>query len=146
MNSSSEGVGTPTPTEDQDRRRYLQGELDKVTPSVFTDRVKVKFAGEGASKWLNLTAAQYEAIKKIIVPEPESPVFYAPCIQGTIEAKGRKSEFMLPLDRDDVGFSQWGADNTVLWERVELLDELSKAAKEWALDNLRSDEEEDPDA
>ena len=145
MNSSSEGVGTPTPTEEEAARRYHQHELDRVAPDD-AGIIRVKFFGEKDSKHLNLTASQYEAIKKIIVPEPESPVSYDPCIQGTIDTGGRRSEFMLPLDRDDVGFSQWGADNETLWARVDLLDELSKAAKEWALDNLRSDEEEDHDA
>jgi hypothetical protein len=127
-------------SEAEAHRRYMQGELDKVTPSEYTGKVKVKFWGEGESHHLNITAAQFEAIKKIIAPEDPSPVSYDPCIQGTVEIEGRTSEFLILLDRDDVGFSQWGADNTVLWERVSLLDPLSVAAKEWALENLNREE------
>jgi hypothetical protein len=78
-----------------------------------------------------------------VEPPTPSPVSYDPCIQGTVEIEGRKSEFLILLDRDDVGFSQWGADNTVLWERVSLLDPLSVAAKEWALENLNREEDGD---
>jgi hypothetical protein len=77
-----------------------------------------------------------------VEPPTPSPVTYDPCITGTVDIEGRKSEFMFLLDRDDVGFSQWGADNTVLWDRVDLLDELSKTAKEWWLDN-KPEEDED---
>jgi hypothetical protein len=140
MTTKIEGVVPPTPFEREATRRYLQGEMDNVKPSEFDGKVKVKFTGEGESKHLNITAEQYEAIKKIIAPEDPSPVSYDPCIQGTVEIAGRKSEFLILLDRDDVGFSQWGADNTVLWARVDLLDEMSKAAKEWALDNLGREE------
>jgi hypothetical protein len=134
-----EGVEPPTPTEAEARRRYLQGELDNAGPDD-AGIIRVQFTG---TKHLNITAAQLEAIKKIIVPEDPSPVSYDPCIQGTVEIEGRTSEFLILLDRDDVGFSQWGADNTVLWERVSLLDPLSVAAKEWALENLNREEDGD---
>lgn len=139
MTTKIEGVEPPTPTEAEARRRYLQGELDNAGPDD-AGIIRVQFTG---TKHLNITAAQLEAIKKIIVPEPESPVSYDPCIQGTVEIEGRTSEFLILLDRDDVGFSQWGADNTVLWERVSLLDPLSVAAKEWALENLNREEDGD---
>ena len=132
-------------SEDEARRRYIKGELDKVD----TDHGQMKLKllnGTGESFWLNITASQREAIERILLPEPASPANHDPCITGVIEIEGRKSEFLIPLDRDDVGFSQWGADNPTLWERVDLLDEMSKTAKEWALDNLRSDDEENNDA
>lgn len=130
-------------SEAEARRRYLQGELDRVTPSPYDNIIRVKFFGEEDSKHLNITPEQYAAIKKIIVPEPESPVSYDPCITGTIDIEGRKSEFMLLLDRADVGYSQWGADNTVLWPRTDLLEGMSASAKEWWLDN--KPEEDDTD-
>lgn len=81
------------------------------------------------------------------VPEPESPVSHDPCVQGTIEIAGVKSEFLIPLADDSVRYSQWGADNLVLWPRVDLLDAMAGAGREWALDNIRGDEdEEDSDA
>lgn len=143
MNSRIEGVEPPTPTEAEARRRYIQGELDAVLPSTHDGKYKIKILGLGESKWLNITAEQYAAVSKIILPEPESPVSYSPCLQGKVLIDGAESEFMIPLDRDDVGFSQWGADNTVLWERVSLLDPLSVAAKEWALENLNREEDGD---
>ena len=131
MERKTEGVEAPTPWEREATRRYLQGEMDNVKPSEFDGKVKVKFTGDGESKHLNITAEQYEAIKKIIVPEQ---VTYDPCIQGTIDIEGSKSEFFIPFDRGDIGYSQWGADNTVLWPRVALLEGLATAAKEWWLD------------
>lgn len=136
MTSRTEGVERPTPTEKEARRRYIQGELDAVLPSTHDGKYKIKILGLGESKWLNITAAQYAAIGKIILPEPESPVSHAPCIQGTIEIGDATSEFLIPLANDSVGFSQWGAPNEVLWSRVALLDELSGPAREWASDNI----------
>jgi hypothetical protein len=72
----------------------------------------------------------------VSLPEPESPVSHAPCIQGVIDIAGLKSEFLIPLANDSVGFSQWGAGTPVLWTRVDLLDELSSKAREWADENL----------
>lgn len=63
-------------------------------------------------------------------------VSYAPCIQGTIEIGDRKSEFLLPLANDSVKYSQWGADNTVLWPRADLLEVMADAAAEWVSENL----------
>lgn len=131
MTDQTEGVERPTPSEAEARRRYIRGELDKVQPSGgYRNKLQIRNTTT-ASKWLNISAEQMAAIEKILLPEPPSPVSYNPCIQGTIDIEGRKSEFLLALGRDDVGFSQWGADNTVLWERVELLDNLSRTAKEW---------------
>lgn len=129
------GVEPPTPTEREATRRYLQGEMDNVKPSEFDGKVKVKFTGEGESKHLNITAEQYGAIKKIIVPEDPSPVSYAPCITGTIEIGDSTTGFMVPLGGDS-GWSNWGAANEVLATRVDLLDTLESAASEWASENL----------
>lgn len=143
MTDQNQGVETPTPTEREATRRYLQGELDNVKPSEFDGKVKVKFTGEGATKHLNITATQYEAIKKIIAPEPASPVSYNPCLQGKVLIDGAESDFLISLDNDSVGFSQWGAPNEVLWARVSLLDGLSGEAREWWAANKP---EEDDDA
>ena len=132
MERKTEGVGAPTPTEKEATRRYLQGELDNAGPDD-AGIIRVQFTG---TKHLNITAAQLEAIKKIIVPEPESPVSHDPCVQGVIEIGGRKSEFLLPLGRPDVKYSQWGADNTVLWPRADLLEVMADAAAEWVSENL----------
>lgn len=143
MISNHEGGRSTDPlTEAEATRRYLQGQLDKVQPSGgYRNKLQIR-STTANTNWLNITAEQLAAIEKILLPEPASPVSHAPCIQGVIEIEGRKSEFLLPLDRDDVGFSQWGADNTVLWARVDLLDELSKTAKEWAYNNLPSGTED----
>lgn len=98
---------------------------------------------EGYESEADKVYAAIKALEEGVEPPTPSPVSYDPCIQGTVEIEGRKSEFLFLLDRADVGFSQWGADNTVLWARVELLDEMSKAAKEWALDNLNREEDSD---
>lgn len=69
--------------------------------------------------------------------EPPTPkISFAPCIQGVIEIGADKSEFLLPLHREDVRYSQWGAYNPVLWPRVDLLEKLAAAAAEWADENL----------
>jgi hypothetical protein len=130
-------------SEDEDRRRYIQGELDAVLPSTHDGRFKIKILGLGESKWLNITADQYAAIGKIILPEAPSPVSYAPCITGHVEIEGAVSEFMIPLDNDSVGFSQWGAPNEVLWARVELLNNLSGPAREWWSENRPEDDGEE---
>jgi hypothetical protein len=79
----------------------------------------------------------------LIVADTEpSPVSYDPCITGKVEIGGQTSEFLLPLDNDSVRYSQWGADNTVLWPRTDLMDALAGAAREWALDNLRTEEDD----
>jgi len=122
-------------TDDEDNRRYIKGELDSVTPNSL-GRMQIKLVGDGATKWLSITPDQKAAIEKILLPEPESPVSHAPCIQGTIDIAGLKSEFLIPLANDSVGFSQWGAGTPVLWTRVDLLDELSGKAREWADENL----------
>lgn len=123
-------------SEAEARRRYIRGQLDKVRTTAEHYKIQLRNYEGDESFWLTITEAQRQAIEKILLPEPASPVSHAPCIQGTIEIGQRSSEFLIPLDRDDVGFSQWGADNTVLWARVDLLDEMSKTAKEWAIDNL----------
>jgi hypothetical protein len=144
MTTPTEGVERPTPSEAEARRRYLQGELDGVlTPP--DGIIRAKFLGFGESKYLNITLEQFEAIKKIIVPEPESPVSYSPCIMGTVDIEGAKSEFMVPFDNDSVKYSQWGADNTVLWPRVDLMDALADAAREWWLDNNPDTDAEEDD-
>ena len=142
MSEQTEGVERPTPTEAEARRRYIQGELDAVLPSTHDGKFKVKILGLGESKWLNITADQYDAVKKILLPEPESPVSYNPCIQGKVLIEGAESEFMILLDNDSVGFSQWGAPNEVLWQRVELLDNLCGPAREWWADNKPQDDDE----
>lgn len=75
--------------------------------------------------------------------EDPSPVSHDPCVSGKIEIGGQVSEFLLPLLNDSVRYSQWGADNTVLWPRTDLLDAMAGAAREWALDNLRSEDDEE---
>lgn len=128
-------------SEDAARRRYIQGELDAVLPSTHDGKYKLKILGLGESKWFNITPEQYAAVAKILLPEPESTVSYDPCITGKVEIEGAVSEFMLPLGNDSVGFSQWGADNETLWQRVDLLENLAIKAREWWAENAP---EEDP--
>lgn len=131
-------------SEDESRRRYIKGELDKVTPS--GGQVKLKLLNaEGETFWLNVTSDQQAAIEKILLPDPADNVSYAPCIQGVVDDGNHKSEFMLPLDRYDVPFTQWGADTMILGERVDLLEGMAGAAREWASENLPQDDEEDGD-
>lgn len=84
-----------------------------------------------------------ELVALIVTDTTPSPVSYAPCLTGKVEIEGAVSEFMIPLENDSVGFSQWGAPNEVLWSRVELLDTLSGPAREWWADNRPEGE---PDA
>ena len=84
---------------------------------------------------------QAEELRIMVHPEggresDPSPVSHAPCAQGTIDIGGVTSQFLLPLVNDSVRYSQWGASNTVLGDRVDLLDAMAGAAREWALDNL----------
>lgn len=72
-------------------------------------------------------------------------VSFTPCITGKVEIDGAVSEFMLPLDNDSVGFSQWGAPDEVLWARVALLDSFAEKAREWWAENKPEDEDEDED-
>lgn len=58
-------------------------------------------------------------------------------LKGIIEIDGRKSEFN--LDAALGSYFQWGADTSVLGERVDLLTRLSDAFNEWAQDNLCSE-------
>lgn len=78
-----------------------------------------------------------ELVAIIVADTTPSPVSYDPCITGKVEIAGQTSEFLLPLVNDSVRYSQWGADNTVLWPRTDLMDALAGAAREWALDNIR---------
>lgn len=129
---------------EESRRRYIKGQLEKVTPG--GGQVKLQLRNEeGETFWLNVTSDQQAAIEKVLLPEPESPVSYDPCITGTIDIDGAKSEFLIPLANDSVRYSQWGASNTVLWPRVDLLDGMAGAAREWALDNIRTEDEEEND-
>lgn len=131
---------------DEARDRYIRDELDKVTPDD-TGIIRVQFTGEGASKHLNITAAQYEAIGKILAeggrePDP-SPVSYDPCITGTITANGESSEFMIPFANDSVAYTQWGAFNPTLWPRTDLLEGMGEAAREWYIHNHEDKDEDD---
>jgi hypothetical protein len=71
-----------------------------------------------------------------------SPVSHNPCLQGKVLIDGAESEFLIPLDNDSVGFSQWGAPTEVLWQRVELLDNLSGPAREWYAENREESTDE----
>lgn len=99
-------------------------------------------AGQSGDHLVALERAQ-ELAAIMVADTAPSPVSYAPCITGKIEAGGAVSEFLLPLDRDDVGFSQWGAPNETLWQRVGLLDTLSGSAKEWWAENKPEEGEDD---
>ena len=79
---------------------------------------------------------------KATVEDPPSKVSYEPCIMGKIEVGGQASEFMIPLDNDSVNYTQWGADNMVLWPRVELVEGMTEKAREWWLDNRPSNDNE----
>ncbi|UOK18408.1 hypothetical protein SEA_BRUHMOMENT_92 [Arthrobacter phage BruhMoment] len=69
--------------------------------------------------------------------EPPTPeISYDPCIKGTIEIGGVTSEFMILLANDSVQYSQWGASNTALWPRVDLIQGMHAAATDWADENL----------
>jgi hypothetical protein len=84
---------------------------------------------------LDKVHAAIEELKGDRVPDPASKVSYDPCIQGTITVGGRVSEFMIPFDKPDIQYSQWGADNTILWPRTDLLEGMAAASREWRLDN-----------
>lgn len=49
-------------------RAYIKHELAQVKPSD-GDIIRVKFVGEGETRWLNISADQYETIKTVLVPE-----------------------------------------------------------------------------
>jgi hypothetical protein len=74
-------------------------------------------------------------------PHPADNVSYDPCITGTITANGESSEFMIPLDNDSVKYSQWGAFNPVLGDRVDLLDGMADVAREWYVHNEEETDE-----
>lgn len=44
---------------------YIQRELESVSP-IYGEIIRAKFEGIGATKWLNITAEQYEKIKTIL--------------------------------------------------------------------------------
>lgn len=77
------------------------------------------------------------------VDDPPSKISYDPVVTGRIEIGGQTSEFMLPLDNDSVRYTQWGADNTVLWPRTELVKALAEAGREWWLDNRPAEDDND---
>jgi hypothetical protein len=124
-----------TPSEAEARRRYIQGELDAVLPSTHDGKYKLKILGLGESKWFNITPEQYAAVAKILLPDPQSNVSYAPCIKGTIDIGDTSTQFMVPLG-GDTGWMNWGASREVLGTRVDLLDNIESAATEWAEENL----------
>lgn len=79
-------------------------------------------------------------------PHPADNVSYAPCITGKVEIEGRVSEFLVSLDPESsTQYSQWGADNTVLWPRTDLLEKMAEVAREWVLDYPENDEDDDED-
>lgn len=82
---------------------------------------------------------------KVTLEDPPSKVSHAPCITGRIEIGGQASEFMLPLDNDSVRYSQWGADNIVLGQRVDLLEGMGDAARDWYWADGRPDEDNEDD-
>ncbi|QWY82822.1 hypothetical protein PP641_gp082 [Arthrobacter phage SilentRX] len=100
-------------------------------------------AADAAKELEPLLERALELAALAVADTAPAAVDHTPCIEGSIMANGRRSEFLIPLDNPDVTYSQWGADNTVLWPRVELLENMAAPAREWALDNL--DREEDGD-
>lgn len=143
MTDQNQGVGRSTPTEAEARRRYIRGELDKAAP-VHPWHTKLKLRStEGESFWLNITAEQQAAIEKILLPDPADNVSYSPCLKGKVLVDGAVSEFMIPLENDSVGFSQWGAPDEVLWQRVPLLHNLSFPAREWWAANKPEEDHDD---
>lgn len=70
---------------------------------------------------------------------------FDPVVTGRIEIGGQASEFMLPLDDDSVMYSQWGADNTVLWPRVSLVEGMAEEARGWWADNRPANDNENED-
>lgn len=114
--------------------------IAKALPERYVERLRMKLVTTAA----DLGGVIEAGVEGPTPPkEPASPVSYDPCITGTVEIAGIKSEFLLPLVNDSVRYSQWGADNTVLWPRVDLMDALAGAAREWALDNIRPWGDED---
>lgn len=78
------------------------------------------------------------------MPDPADNVSYFPCIEGVIDDGENKSSFMIPLDTNSsTKYINWGADNTVLWPRTDLLEAMSDAAREWAYENLPQDNDEE---
>lgn len=75
-------------------------------------------------------------------PHPADKVSYAPCITGKVEIGNGTSEFMLPLLDNSMGWTQWGAHNSVLGARVDLMEKLADAAREWALENMEEDDDD----
>jgi hypothetical protein len=93
---------------------------------------------------LELAAVLVSDTMEGVEPPTPSPVSHNPCLQGKVLIDGAESDFLIPLEHDSVGFSQWGAPNEVLWQRVDLLDNLSIPAREWWAEH-RPDEEDGDD-
>ena len=72
---------------------------------------------------------------KATVDDPPSKPSAGPEITGQVNAGGQVSEFRIPLEDSDVSYSQWSANNTVLWPRADLMAALAEAGREWWLDN-----------
>jgi hypothetical protein len=121
--------------------------LDALLKSIEADVNATK--GEGAN--INPTAREIrqalaEALivsARLMADTTPSPVSYAPCITGKVEVEGAVSEFMIPLEDDSVRYSQWGAGNMALWPRVDLMEGMADAAREWYADNRPEDEEQE---
>lgn len=61
----------------------------------------------------------------------EEPPTEGPEITGQINAGGQVSAFRIPLEEGSVRYSQWGASNTVLWPRTDLVSAIAEAGWDW---------------
>ncbi|QOP66212.1 hypothetical protein SEA_DANIELLEIGNACE_72 [Arthrobacter phage DanielleIgnace] len=57
-------------------------------------------------------------------------------VSGKIEIDGKTTEFMLT---EEGSYTQWGADTPILGERVDLLEKLGEAYRDWCEENLCSE-------
>lgn len=74
--------------------------------------------------------------------EIDDPPTEGPEITGQVNTGGQVSKFRIPLDDDSVQYTQWGASNTVLWPRVDLMGALAEAGREWWADNRPANDNE----
>lgn len=111
----------------------VQSEADYSNEQMAEDLRDMVFAVMREETELDLVV---QTISPAPAPHPADNVSYAPCIKGTIEIGEDTSEFLIPLINDSMKYQQWGADNSVLGDRVELLEAVADAAQEYAQDNI----------
>lgn len=117
--------------DDEARRRYVQGELNKAQPfGGYLTKLKLR-TPNGETKWLSVDATQQRAIEAVLTAEPE--VEREVEFSGKVILDGTTSHFMMLNDGD---WTQWGVDQQAAGRRVDLLDKVAEAYREWQDENL----------